>query len=124
MRDMLKVHLSLLEAAELMRADRSLLLPPAEELAAFCQRWHIQELSLFGSALRDDFRPDSDLDFLATFGPDARWTLTDWVSMEDELATLVGRRVDLVSRRAVERSANAARRQAVLASAEPIYVAR
>jgi uncharacterized protein len=96
---------------------------PSEALAAFCRRWSITRLELFGSALRDDFRPDSDVDFLVSFEPDVRWKLGDLDRMEDELSALVDRTVDLVSRRGIERSENWIRREAILGSAEPIYVA-
>ena len=94
-----------------------------EKVAAFCQRWKIVELSLFGSVLRDDFRPDSDVDVLVTFAPEADWSLFDHMAMEEELSAAVGRKVDLLSRRAIERSANWIRRQAILESSEPFYVA-
>ena len=94
-----------------------------EKVAAFCQRWKIVELSLFGSVLRDDFRPDSDVDVLVTFAPEADWSLFDHMAMEEELSAAVGRKIDLLSRRAIERSANWIRRQAILESAEPFYVA-
>jgi predicted nucleotidyltransferase len=94
-----------------------------EALEAFCRRWMVAELSLFGSALRSDFRPDSDVDLLVTFAPDANWGLLEHVAMEQELSALLGRRVDLVSRRAVERSRNWIRRGAILGSAEPLYAA-
>lgn len=99
----------------------SLQLPP-DDLAAFCQRWRIARLEVFGSALRDDFRPDSDVDFLVTFAPDAPWSLLDLDEMEEDLARVIGRKVDLVSRRGVERSANWIRRRAILGSAEPVNV--
>ncbi len=79
-------------------------------------------MALFGSVLREDFRSDSDVDVLATFAPDARWSLFDRVDMEEELSALVGRKVDLVSRRAIEQSANWIRRKAILETAEPYYV--
>ena len=94
-----------------------------ERIAEFCRRWKITELAFFGSVLRDDFRPDSDVDVLVTFATDADWGLWDAVAMEDELSAILGRRVDLVSRRAVERSDNWIRRRAILAAAEPVYVA-
>ena len=94
-----------------------------EQLASFCQRWHIAELALFGSVLRPDFGPESDIDILVTFTPEARWSLWDHTTIEQELSHLFGRRVDLVSRRAVEQSANWIRRQAILSTAEPYYVA-
>lgn len=96
---------------------------PQKQVAEFCQRWKIVEFALFGSVLREDFRPDSDVDVLVTFAPDAAWTLFDHVEMQDELKTLFGRRVDLVSRRGIERSRNIRRREAILDSARSIYVA-
>ena len=96
---------------------------PTEEIRKFCRRWKVSELALFGSVLRDDFGPDSDVDVLVTFMPDARWTLLDEVGMEQELAELLRRPVDLVTRRAVEDSENWIRRTAILDTAEPIYVA-
>ncbi len=95
-----------------------------EKIAEFCRRWKITEFALFGSVLRDDFRPDSDVDVLVTFAPDAEWSLFDHVDMEEELSLILGRKVDLVSRRAIERSANWLRRKAILGTAEPYYVAR
>jgi len=94
------------------------------EVAAFCRRWKVYELAVFGSALREDFGPDSDVDVLVTFGSDANWGLLEQTTMESELAALLGRKVDLVSRRAVERSTNWIRRQAILGSAEIVHVAR
>ncbi len=91
-------------------------------LATFCRRWRIKELSLFGSALGPNLGEDSDIDLLVTYQPDARWTLFDESAMEDELSEILGRKVDLVSRRAVERSPNHIRRQAILKSARPIHV--
>ena len=95
-----------------------------ETVAAFCRRWRIQELAVFGSALREDFHSDSDLDVLVSYAPDAAWSLLDHVAMEEELARLVGRPVDLVTRRAVERSENWIRRQAILESAQVVYAER
>lgn len=102
-------------------ADQSAITLPLVELASFCRRWKIAELALFGSASRDDFRPDSDIDLLATFADDADWGLLDGVRMTQELEQLLGRPVDLISRRAIERSANRLRRDAILASARVIY---
>ncbi len=97
---------------------------PTERLADFCRRWKVAELALFGSVLRDDFRPDSDVDVLVSFASDAQWGLFDEPRMEEELAELLGYPVDLVSRRAVEQSENWIRRRAILESVEPLYVAR
>jgi len=92
-------------------------------IQAFCLKWKITEFALFGSVLRHDFRPDSDVDILVTFSPEARWSLLDHVQMQDELAELFGRKVDLISRRGIEQSRNYLRRKAILSSAEVIYAA-
>ena len=97
---------------------------PRERLDDFCRRWKIAELRVFGSALREDFHPDSDLDLLVSFAPDADWSLLDHVAMEDELSGIVGRRVDLVSQRAIERSSNWIRRKTILETAEPYFASR
>jgi len=97
---------------------------PKEKIAEFCQRWKIVELALFGSVLRDDFRPDSDVDVLVTFSANAAWSLFDHVRMEEELSTLFGRKVDMINRKVIERSDNWIRREAILETAEPYYVAR
>ncbi|MBI2760306.1 MAG: nucleotidyltransferase family protein [Chloroflexi bacterium] len=94
---------------------------PPDTLAEFCRRWNITELALFGSVLRDDFRPDSDVDLLVTFAPAARWSFVDLEDMESELTALLGRKVDLVERAAVEQSSNYIRRRRILTTAEPIY---
>lgn len=94
---------------------------PDDEVAHFCQRWKIVRLELFGSALREDFRPDSDMDFLVTFEKGAPWTLLDMVTMQDELTAITGRNVDIVSKRAVEQSPNWIRRKEILATAESVY---
>ena len=96
---------------------------PMDDIAAFCQRWNIIELALFGSVLRDDFRPDSDIDVLVTFAPDAPWDLLDLVAMRDELMTLFARQVDLLTRPGVEMSRNPYRRHEILSSAEVVYEA-
>ncbi len=96
---------------------------PEESLREFCRRWRITELALFGSALREDFRDDSDIDLLVRFAPDAGTTLFDMVRMEDELSVMFGRDVDLVSRRGIEASRNSIRRRAILESAKVIYAA-
>lgn len=94
-----------------------------EAIALFCRRWKVTEFALFGSALRKELRPDSDVDVLVSFAPDARWTLFDLVEMQEELETIFGRKVDLVTRRGIESSRNYIRRQAILSSAEVVHVA-
>jgi len=93
-----------------------------DQIAEFCRRWRIRELAVFGSFLRDEFRPESDLDFLYTFADDVRWTLFDLDKMDGELAAIIGRDVDLVCRSAVEQSRNYIRRRHILSTAAPIYV--
>ena len=96
---------------------------PREKIAEFCEKWQICNFAFFGSVLRDDFRPDSDIDVLVTFEEDARHTLFDLVHMQDELKQIFGRDVDIVSRRGIESSRNHIRRDAILNSAEAIYAA-
>lgn len=93
------------------------------ELADFCGRWKVRNLALFGSALRGDSGPDSDIDLLVTFAPEARWSLLDHIRMQSELSELVGRPVDLVSRRAIENSRNPLRKQEILSTARRVYAA-
>ena len=95
---------------------------PYKKVADFCTQWKIKELAFFGSVLRDDFGSESDIDILATFAPDVTWTLFDHVTMQDQLKAIFGRKVDLISRRAIERSPNHLRRNAILNTAESIYV--
>lgn len=94
-----------------------------DEIAQFCQRWKIRELALFGSVLRDDFGPNSDIDVLVTFAEDAEWGLFDHVQMEHELQALLRRNVDLISKRAVERSQNWLRRQEILNTTQVVFSA-
>ena len=92
-----------------------------KQIAAFCERWQVLELALFGSVLRGDFSPGSDVDVLVSFEDGARHTLFDMDDMEAELGGMFGRKIDLVSRRGVEASLNRLRRDAILESAEVIY---
>ena len=94
---------------------------PEKQIADFCRRWHISEFALFGSVLRDDFSPDSDLDVLVTFAPEASWGLLDHLRMERELTALLNRKTDLFGKRAVEQSHNWMRRQEILNTAEVVY---
>ena len=96
---------------------------PKAKLAEFCRRWNISELALFGSALREDFRPDSDVDVLVSFAPQAHITLFDMAQMQNELTDIFQREVDLVSKRGLENSRNYLRRKQILDSAQVIDVA-
>lgn len=95
-----------------------------EQIQRFCDRWHITEFALFGSVLRDDFRPDSDVDVLVTFDPDLKRGLSETLQMRDELETMLGRKVDFIVKAAIERSENWLRRKNILESAQVIYAAR
>lgn len=92
-----------------------------DRLRDFCKRWDISELALFGSALRDDFSDDSDVDVLVTFQPDSQHGFFELSQMQDELSQMFMREVDLVSRRGVEASRNPIRRKAILDSARVVY---
>lgn len=95
-----------------------------QEIRALCRRHHVAELALFGSALRDDFGLQSDVDFLVRFEPGAeRPWMGHFQALEDDLSALLGRRVDLVDWNAVERSRNWIRREAILSSAQRLYAA-
>ena len=91
-----------------------------DQIAEFCLKWGIREFSIFGSVLRDDFRPDSDVDVLVSFATDAPWSLLDIVQMQDELRDIFGREVDLVEKEALR---NPFRRRAILAGREVLYAA-
>ena len=95
---------------------------PMADIGELCRKYKVQELAVFGSSLSDDFRPDSDIDFLVTFenGDAGPWGCK-FSDMRDELAALLNRSVDLVSRRAIERSRNWIRRKSILDSALVIY---
>jgi hypothetical protein len=95
-----------------------------EQIKEFCDRWQIAEFALFGSVLRDDFRPDSDIDVMVQFHPEAHPTFFDLSTMEDELKTIFQRDVDLITRKGIESSRNYLRRKAILSSAQVIYGTR
>ena len=102
---------------------KSEIILPQKKLADFCKRWKVTELALFGSVLREDFNPESDVDVLVTFGEEARWSLFDLVTMQNELELIFARKVDLVERTALERSPNYIRKKNILRSLEVIDVA-
>ena len=96
---------------------------PHAKMAEFCQRWKVEEFYLFGSVLREDFRPDSDIDVMVKFQPNAGWGLLELVRMKRELETWLKRPVDLITKKAIEQSHNWIRRQEILETAQMIYVA-
>lgn len=100
----------------------SLLLPTAA-IETFCRKWQIVRLEVFGSALREDFGAQSDVDLLVTFRSEAKWSLLDLARMENELADLLERPVDLVDRAGLEQSRNAIRRDEILGTARALYAA-
>ena len=93
---------------------------PRDRIEAFCRKWKVTEFALFGSVLTDEFRPDSDVDVLVTFSPDAPWSLTHLVEMRDELKALLGREVDLVEKKALR---NPYVKKHVLNSYQVVYAA-
>ncbi len=96
---------------------------PKAKIAKFCKRWNVSEFAIFGSALHGDFRPDSDVDVMVSFAPKAQVTLFDMVHMQEELKTIFGREVDLVSKQGVLSSRNYLRRKYILDSAQVVHVA-
>jgi len=94
---------------------------PEDKIETFCQKWKIREFSLFGSVLRGDFGPASDIDCLVVFAPEADWGLLDLIRAEQELGGLLGRPVDLIERQVVEQSENWIRRRSILSTARTIY---
>ena len=99
---------------------RARLQVPTENVDAFCRKWKIAEMALFGSVLREDFRPDSDIDVLVSFEGDAPWDLWNLIAMQDELSEMFGRDVDLVEKKNL---VNPFRRHAILSSKQVIYAA-
>jgi predicted nucleotidyltransferase len=95
----------------------------AEQIAAFCEKWGIAELSVFGSVLRDDFGPESDVDVLFVPKPETEITLDYLWKAEEELAVLFGRRVDFIEKEQVQRDPNYIRRRIILNSARILYTA-
>ncbi|MBN1796005.1 MAG: nucleotidyltransferase family protein [Sedimentisphaerales bacterium] len=93
---------------------------PQDKITAFCLRWKVVELALFGSVLRDDFGPDSDIDVLVSFQADAPWSLWDLFDMRQELQEIFGREVDLVEKEALR---NPFRKYEILRNHEVVYAA-
>jgi predicted nucleotidyltransferase len=91
-----------------------------QEIREFSRRWRVKELSLFGSVLREDFGPESDVDVLVSFEPGAPWTLWDLSRMREELEGIFGREVDLVEQEGLK---NPFRRRAILTTKRLIYAA-
>ena len=96
---------------------------PRAKIEDFCKRWEIIEFSFFGSILREDFHPKSDIDVLVEFSHNSSWSLLDHAKMEEELSQIFNRPVDLVNKKAVINSQNWIRKQNILVSAEVYYAA-
>ena len=91
-----------------------------KRIEAFCARWKVRELAIFGSALRDDFGPGSDVDVLVDLPRGHGLTLYDWLDMIEELKAIFGRDVDLVAKAGIK---NPLRRREILRTAEVVYAA-
>jgi len=96
---------------------------PRRKLAAFCRRYRIRKLAFFGSVLREDFNPTSDVDVLVEFEKGYTPGLA-FFAMPEELKKILGRDVDLLTYQGVKLSRNPIRRKAILDSAKVYYVAR
>lgn len=94
---------------------------PMPEIEAFCTKWKITEFSLFGSVMRDDFGPDSDVDVLVEFEKSAGWKLDQWFEMEEELSELLGHDIDILIHSEVKRMENWIRRKSILESCSRVY---
>lgn len=95
---------------------------PQKDLISFCQRWQVHEFALFGSALRADFKNESDVDALVSFKETASWGLFDHVQMRLELEAIFKRKVDLITCRALEQTQNTLLRERILNTAKIIFV--
>ena len=93
---------------------------PPGRISDFCRKWKVTEFAVFGSVLRSDFRPESDVDVLVTFAPDAPWSYWDYPAMIEELEEMFGRRVDLVEKAAIT---NPFRRHEILTHRQVLYAA-
>lgn len=97
---------------------------PRDKLEALCKKWKITELALFGSVLREDFGPDSDVDVLVVFADDAERSYFEWPSIQQDLSELFGGRdVDLLTRNGVRHSRNKWKKHEILSNAQKIYPA-
>ena len=94
---------------------------PDEQIADFCHRWKIVRLEIFGSAIRDDFSPTSDIDLLVEYQPGFHRTVTDMEQIQVEIEALFSRPVDLITRSSIEHSPNPYKRKNILGQAQVIY---
>nr|WP_320160760.1 nucleotidyltransferase domain-containing protein [uncultured Methanoregula sp.] len=94
---------------------------PEKAILTFCWKWKIDSFRFYGSIMRDDFRPDSDIDVLVEYRPDAHHSFHDLFEMTEELEHLFGRKVDLADRRSVDASPNYIRRKGILSGKPPVH---
>jgi predicted nucleotidyltransferase len=94
---------------------------PQKEIIRFCQRWQVREFALFGSVVGGEFKPESDVDVLISFKETAHWGLFDHVQMRLDLEAIFNRKVDLVTRRALEQTQNSLLRERILSTAKVIF---
>ena len=92
-----------------------------KKIEEFCIAWNVRELQVFGSVLRNDFRPDSDIDIIVDFPPGSVHTLIHLAQMEEELEHIFNRRIDLITRQAIEQSRNYIRKKTILSTMERVY---
>jgi uncharacterized protein len=94
------------------------------DIAKFCQNWGITEMALFGSVLREDFQPGSDIDFLITFDPNVRQGLLTLAKIKHELELMLDRPVDLALKDSIKTSENWIIRREILTNSQIIYEQR
>lgn len=95
---------------------------PLEAIAEICRRYQVERLDVFGSVLRDDFHPGSDVDFTVVFrDDDAGPWMGKFLDLQEDLERLLGRKVDIVDRRGIEKSPNYLRRRHILSTSRLIY---
>jgi uncharacterized protein len=92
-----------------------------KKIEEFCKAWNVKELQIFGSVPTKDFRPDSDIDIIVDFSPGSSHTLIHLAQMEEELEHIFNRRIDLISRQAIEQSRNHIRKKTILSTMERVY---
>lgn len=92
---------------------------PIDEIIEICRKYHVRELSVFGSALREDFRPDSDVDLLVEFEPNAQIGFLAFAGLMRELSEVIGRKVDLVPKKGLKELI----RDSVISSSKVLYAA-
>lgn len=101
-------------------ANMSIMNINREKIQAFCKKWKIQELAIFGSFLRDDFNTNSDVDILITFNPGVSWGF-EIAELKEELSQIFNRPVDILNKRILERSKNIFKKNEILGSSKVIY---